>query len=248
MRARVVSLLIAAIAAPAASASLTTHAAVGYGSGPLIGPDLYGAATCSAQTSYTGAGSFSGSAVAQAAYGNVGAVATVEALNALYPLNRALGESSFLDTLQVNGPTGDGFIIYTYTLTGSAQGEADAHLFLRHSGDPDEELAGEVTSTSTFDSLPHHITFGQPFQTGLSLLVIASIAQGQSGQAFGDFSAGAALTSVRIFDAQMNPLQGWTIQSESGTAYPVPSPVTVVPLVLLGAQRRAHRSSPLVPH
>jgi hypothetical protein len=215
-----------------------------YGAGAPEGQDVYGAASANAQAGYSGERWFVGTASAWADYGRVGAYAAVDADRALYPLNRALAEAAFSDVLRVLGPTGEGFIVYTYTITGSAEGEdADAHLFLRHSGDPDEELAGEVTQTASFDSLPHHITFGAPFETGVSILALAPMTEGQSGAAYADFSAGASLTGIRVFDGQMQPLVGWTVESQSGTAYPVPAGGTGVSLIVAGALGGRRRRS-----
>lgn len=236
----------AGLCAGVAQASLVTHAAVLYGDAAPLGQDTYGSVAASAQAGYQQPGGrwFSGTASAWASYGSVGAAARVEGENAAFGLNRAGAEAAFSDVLRITGPSGAGFIVYTYSLTGSAEGEeADAHLFLRHSGDPDEELAEEVTQSIVFDSLPHHVTFGAPFETGVSMLVAAPLMQGETGSAFADFSAGAALTGVRVFDEQMRPLSGWTIESQSGTPYPVPGPGGIVVLVAAGARggRRQRR-------
>src|SRR5262245_54077316 len=144
--------LAVGLAAAVSRADLMTHAAALYGSGTLFGEERYGPGHITAAT--TGPGGFSARAEAWAGYGVVGGMARAQAERTEFATNRALAEAAFSDTLRIDGPTGAGFLIYTYTLTGAAEGEhADAHLFLRHSPDPDEELAGEVTSSGIFDSL-----------------------------------------------------------------------------------------------
>jgi hypothetical protein len=87
---------------------------------------VYGSTHAAAETGYTGAWM---RAEGWAAYGRVGARASVEASPAIHEVNRGLAEGAFGDRLRVDGPSGAGFIIYHITMTGSAEGEADAHLF-----------------------------------------------------------------------------------------------------------------------
>jgi hypothetical protein len=54
---------------------------------------------------------------------------------------------------------------------------------------------------------------------------------------------GAALTGIDVLDGQMNPIGGWSIGSESGTAYPVPAPAGLWCLAGLVAARRTRRSN-----
>jgi hypothetical protein len=241
---------LVAACASSAMAGLATHASVLYGNGVPAGQEVFAGPLAAAEAGYGPEGHpgwFHGTASAHASYGLLSAQTQVAAQGAAFTLNRGLAEASFSDLLTISGTIGDGFVVYTYALTGSAAGEADAHLFLRHASDPDEELAGEVVASAVFDSLPHHFTFGQPFLTGASILVAASLGEGESGAAWADFSAGAALTHIRVFDAQMRPIDGWTIDSQSGTSYPVPAPGTG--LLFLGAamgrQRRRFATSTL---
>jgi hypothetical protein len=159
-----------------------------------------------------------------------------------YPINFAQAEAAFTDSLTVTGGVGQGFIVYTYTLSGAASGpsEAGAHLFLHHASDPDEELAEDVTHSGSFDSLPHQFTFGASFETRAVLDSLATLAQGQTGDGVCQFDG--ALTGIAVFDADMRPIGAFTIVSESGTEYPVvPSVATGAVFALAGATRALRR-------
>jgi uncharacterized protein (TIGR03382 family) len=236
----VFGLLAVAIAPGVARGDLVSHAAAGYGDGTLTGPEQYGTIWAVAQTQYPGA-TLHGEAWAQ--YGRLAATASVEADPGAYAVSRAVGEAGFSDTLNVAGPRGAGFIVYTFSIDGHAAGDADLHLFL-HQADFDEELAGEVSAPAEFSSLPHRITFGQPFPISASILVLASVGLGESGMSSADFSSGAALTGIDVYDDHMTRLEGWSLGSQSGTQYPVPAPATPAVLVAAAALVRRRRWHP----
>jgi hypothetical protein len=221
-------------------ADLISHALV---TGGGTREERYG--TTGAHAAASGAGGFMGEATAGARYGRLSGAASVEASLALGAVSRALAEAAFADTLRIDGPpgaSGAGFLVYTYAVDGSAEGEeADAHVFLRHGADPDEELASEVTTSGLFESAPHGFVFGQPLSFGAVLLVSAALVEGHGGTAGAGF--GAELAGLRVFDAQMQPVSGWTLWSASGTSYPVPAPgAGAILLALLRARPRRARS------
>ncbi len=225
MRLNALSCLVACTISIAARGDLVSFAYVGYGNLPMTSTQQYGTSQAAASLSYTSPGSFLGEARATAAYGRVAGFARASTETASYELNRAVAEARFSDLLTVSGPNGSGFVVYEYQLFGRAEGdEADLHLFLQHEGEPDEELAGEVTSGDVFFSLPHSVTFGTPFRTGLSLQSQATMLLNETGEAVCDFSFGAFLTGFSVLNAQMEPVASFSIDAASGTQYPLPAP------------------------
>ena len=231
---RLAATLLTLLAAPAAQAELVTHAVVRYGDGSFTSDEHFGAASASAELLYSGPGLFHGSAQAAAAYGTVSATATVLGVNAAYPVNIAQAEAAFRDTLTISGPAGAGFVIYTYEVGGWSEGEQSlGALFLRHGSDPDEEISDEIGGPGAFASLPHGIIFGQPFSHGVVLQANGGIGLGQTGEFGSELTA--TMTGLEVFDAAMNPVGQFVVESASGTRYPVPSPAGALLLVLAAA-------------
>jgi hypothetical protein len=225
-----------------AVAGLVTHSSVAYGDVSLVSIEQFGTTHASATNSYISPGFFTGSAEAWASYGLVRAVATADAVNTSFETQLVQAEASFSDLLTITGGTGSGFVIYQYTITGSTIGDehdAHAHAFLRHEGDPDEEL-GHLTQSTVLTSLPHGFTFGTPFSTGFLLSAEVHMHDGHTGLAAADFGAGAMLTGLQVFDAQMNPVLAFAITSDSGTQYPLPAPAdgVILGIGLIGISRR----------
>lgn len=233
------------LCAAAARGDLVSSALVRYGDGTFTTDQHFGTVAATAGLGYSGPGSFQGAAAAGAGYGLLSAAASVEAAPAAYGVNLAHAEASFSDVLTVSGAAGAGYIVYTYTVTGEASGEALAALFVRHQGGPDEEMDDEIAEPGELMSSPHPFTFDQPFSFGAVLLASASIDLGETGAAAADFSLGAALTGIEIFDARMRPIGAFELSSLSGTEYPVPGPGMAV-MVMAGlswsAQRRGRRT------
>ena len=218
-----------------ARADLVTHALVSFGDSEPTTVQVFGAAHAAISNSYTSPGSFTGTAEAWAGYGLVRAVASAHTQNASYDTQLVQAEASFSDLLTISGGVGGGFVIYQYTVTGSTIGsehQAHAHAFLRHGNEPDEEL-GHLSSSTILTSLPHSFTFGVPFTTGLLLSAEVHLHHGHSGTALADFSAGAMLSGISIFDAQMQPISQFSISAHSGTQDPLPAPATA-PVLLAG--------------
>ncbi len=248
MRCHSACVLAMTLALPSvAAADLVSHAVVSFGDAPLTTVETFGSSHASVSNSYASPGFFSGAAEAWAAYGLVRAVSMADALNASFETQVVQAEAAFTDRLTVLGGSGGGIIVYTYEVTGSTIGDehdAHAHAFLRHEGDPDEEIGEDMTGSTVLTSLPHFFTFGVPFSTGLLLSAEIHLDLGHSGQALSDFSAGAMLTGISVFDPQMNPIAEFTIVSESGTSYPLPTPGAGVVLgcALLRATRPTRRA------
>jgi hypothetical protein len=194
-----------------------------------------------AMLSYSSPGLFNGAAECAAAFGRLSGEVHLTATDASFAINRAQAESGFFDMLTISGSVGPGFIIYDYSIAGSAEGEADAHIFLYHQGDPDEELAGEVTEDGVFTSLVHNFTFGQPFRTGAVLSTIGLIGEGETSETSAHFEAW--LSGISVFDSEMRPLAEFSISSESGTTYPLPAPSTGMALAFGGLILRRRRRS-----
>jgi hypothetical protein len=224
----------------AARGDLITHALARYGDSTLTVDEHFGAANADASLLYTSPGMFHGVASAQSAYGAVTATATVLAVNAAYGVNQAQAESAFADTLTISGPTGVGFVVYTYTVDGWSDGEASlGALFLRHDG-ASEELSDELAGPEVLTSSPHAITFGQPFNHGVVLQADGGIGLGQTGELGSEFTA--TMTGLAVFDAAMNPVTGFSISSDSGTAYPIPGPGAVPALFCWALARSSRRN------
>ncbi len=229
-----------ALATAAARADLLTHAIARYGDSSLTIDEHFGADAAHAQLQYTSPGVFRGIADATAAYGSVTGTATVLAGNASYTTNAAHAEGSFSDLLTVSGPSGLGFVVYTYTVTGATSGAlSQGALFLRHGSDPDEELDDEITGDAVFSSLPHGIVFGQAFSHSVVLLTDCGIGQGQTGEFVCELTA--TMTGLTVFDAAMNPIADYSIASASGTQYPLPEPGTALVLATALHARRRRR-------
>lgn len=214
--------LIVILAASTLRADLISHSLVAYGDIALTTSEQYASPDASALLSYSSPGLFSGESSSHAEYGLVRGTVNASSANASHPTNRALAEASFHDTFTITGLTGSGFIQYEYQLIGEASGEADAHLFLNHQGDPSEELAGEATTSGIYTSELHNIIFGTPFEHGLSINIAAFIGLAESEEAQADFTA--FMSAIHIFDANMAPIFSFSITSESGTNYPIPAP------------------------
>lgn len=229
------------MAAAGARADLLAHSLVAYGEVPLTTSEQYASPAAYAALSYSSPGVFSGESWSEASYGLVRGTVSVTSTNASYPTNRALAEAVFHDAITISGPTGPGYIKYEYTLVGEAHGEADAHLFLNHLGDPPEELAGEATQSGTYTSELHNIIFGSPFVHGLSIETVAFVGLGESEEASADFYA--YLSSIQVFDHDMTLITSFSLSSESGTNYPIaPAPGTFGLVacggLILGRRRR----------
>lgn len=241
---RVHSVLILAAALtlnPTARGDLVTHALVSFGDSELTTVQTFGTVHAAILNSYTSPGSFTGSAEAWASYGLVRAYASAQTQNASFDTQLVQAEAAFSDLLTITGGVGGGFIVYQYLVIGSTVGsehQAHAHAFLRHGNEPDEEL-GHLSSSTTLTSLPHSFTFGVPFTTGLLLSAEVHLHHGHNGTALADFSAGAMLSRISIFDAQMAPISQFSVASQSGATYPLPSPATAA--VLLAGLCFAHR-------
>lgn len=230
--------LVFLIAAPVASADIVAHSLVAYGDVSFTTNEQYASPNAGAQLSYSSPGIFTGESSSHGEYGLVGGIVSISSVDASYPTNRALAEATFHDTLTISGPLGAGFIQYEYTLVGEAFGEADAHLFLNHQGDPSEELAGEATEGGIYTSEFHNIVFGTPFDHGLSINIAAFIGLGETEEAGADFYA--YMSGVHVFDSSMTPVASFSISSVSNTSYPLPAPSTVALLACGGliAHRR----------
>jgi len=225
-------ILTLAVVAPAACADIVAHSLVAFGDISFTTNEQYASPSAAAQLSYTSPGLFNGESSSHCEYGLVGGTVSISSVDASYPTNRALAEATFHDTLTISGPTGAGFIQYEYSLIGEAFGEADAHLFLNHQGDPSEELAGEATESGIYTSEFHNIIFGTPFEHGLSINIAAFIGLGETEEAAADFYA--YMSAIHIFDANMTPISSYSIVSESGTTYPLPAPSTLALLACGG--------------
>lgn len=219
---------IAVILGPiAARADLVSSAFVAFGDGELNAASQFGVQTAQVSNGYNSPGFFLGSAQAIATYGRVAGHASAIASQAAFDVNVAVAEARFSDLITITGGSGSGFIIYDYAVFGEASGdEADAHLFLHHGEEPDEELAGEVTEFGVFSSVPRAFSFGVPVRTGLTFHCQAALGLGESGEAFSDFSFGAYLAAVHIYDSEMQPIETFTVSALSGTQYPLPAPAT----------------------
>lgn len=223
--------------AAASRADLVTHALVAYGDTSLITVENFGTTHAAATSSYSSPGMFTGLAEGWADYGVVRARARADAQNLSFDTQLVQAEASFSDLLTLTGGTGQGFVVYQYTLTGFTVGDehdAHAHAFLRHEGDPDEEIGEDLTGNTVLTSLTHGFTFGVPFSTGLLLSAEVHLHHGHSGTAIADFSGGALLTAVSVFDSQMNPIAQFSISSGSGTQYPLPAPGAALVLAAAG--------------
>jgi hypothetical protein len=223
--------------ATAAQADLLSHALVRYGDSTLTVDEHFGSPSADASLLYSSPGQFHGVASALAGYGVVSATATVLGINASYTTNAAHAEAAFSDTLTISGPAGSGFVIYTYSVDGWAQ-EGSGALFLRHSGDPDEELSDELAGPEVLTSSPHAITFGQPFTHGAILLSSADLALGRTGELGAGLTA--TMTGLEVLDSAMNPIESFEVSAQSGVSYPVPSPAGSIALgaVFLIVRRR----------
>ena len=232
--------LLLAVVCSAARADLLSHALVRYGDPTFTVDEHFGTQTADAALLYSNPGSFHGVSSAQAAYGHLEAAATVLAVDAAYPVNFAQAEAGFTDSLTINGPSGVGFVVYTYAVEGWAVGEQSlGAMFLRHGGEPDEELSDEIAGGETFQSLPHAVSFGQPFTHGLILQANGGIGLGETGE-FGSVLS-AMLTGIEVFDASMNPVGTYTVSSSSGTSYPLPEPgaaLLLLAALAIGPRRR----------
>lgn len=201
----------------------------------------FGTSNAATTHGYTSPGAFTGTAQAWATYGLVGAIADATATGSAYETQLVQAEAAFTDQLTITGATGPGFIVYQYSFTGSLLGtshQAHGHGFVRHGTDPDEEL-DHLTGNAVILSQPHTFTFGSPFAMGLLLTAEVHMHDGFTGHVQSDFSAGAMLTGIQVFDAQMTPVSQVAITSQSGTIYPLPSPASgLVFLGALAARRR----------
>ncbi len=225
-------ILTLAVVAPAACADIVAHSLVAFGDISFTTNEQYATPSAAAQLSYTSPGLFNGESSSHGEYGLVGGTVSISSVDASYPTNRALAEATFHDTLTISGPLGAGFVQYEYTLIGHAEGEADAHLFLNHQGDPSEELAGEATEGGIYTSEIHNIVFGTPFDHGLSINIAAFIGLGETEEAGADFYA--YMSGVHVFDSLMTPVASFSISSVSNTSYPLPAPSTVALLACGG--------------
>jgi len=233
----------AGLSATTGRADIVTRAYAAYGDGSLTTVEHFGTGHASATLSYTSPGLFTGESEAWAAYGLVGARASISAVNTSYDINIALADARFSDVLTITGGSGPGFVVYEYTLIGATIGdehEAHAHIFLYHQGDPDEELAEDVTEGGVFASVPHSFTFGTGFETGILLTAAAHVHHGHTGFVAADFEAGAMLTGFSVFDSGKNPITAFSVASQSGTSYPLPGPGTAT--VFLAAAMLCRRS------
>jgi hypothetical protein len=234
---------MALLIAPAARADLIAHALVRYGGATLTIDEHFGSPTAAASLLYNTPGLFHGTAEATAAYGRADVSATVLAVGAAYPVNASFAEAAFSDTLTISGPSGTGFVVYTYSTDGwTTGGLSQGALFLRHGADPDEELDDEIVGPEEFSSLPHAIVFGQPFTTGIVMQCHSAIGMGETGE-FGAVLS-ATLTGLAVFDGGMNPIGQFTVTSLSGTQYPLPEPSGVFIVaagMMFGRRRRPAR-------
>jgi hypothetical protein len=220
-------------------ADLVTHAVVGYGDVGLTVNEEYGVQHAAAALTYSSPGMFVGNADSSAGFGVLSTTVHAAGDPASYAINRAQSEASFSDFLTISGHSGSGVVIYQYTLTGGASGDSDAHAFLGHGNDPDEELAEEAIEGGSFTSLPHAFTFGAPFRTSLVLSTIALVAQGQSSESDANFQV--MLSGFFIFDADMNPISDFSVGSQSGTQYPLPAPASIFIIAVATVPRRSRR-------
>ena len=212
---------------------------------------------------------FSGSASGSAQYGQLRASASGTVTNTYYNPNNPSGTptgfliqglGSFEDTLQYGGALQSGYQARCiFHLDGTVSGaDAAPYLNVTIAGQSQEfttAQTGELSLDWATTDVPINGQTAQQiivdFSTDFSLdLSDGSIPDGSNVSGMAQFSDTLTLTAIEVVDANGNPVSGVTINSDSGTAYPmgVPEPGTyalVVPAALLwfvGRWRMRRRS------
>jgi hypothetical protein len=166
------------------------------------------------------------------------------------------------DTWTINGGSGSGTLRVSFTVGGSIVGvpsagtvQGDLRIAVVVAGGVAAGSTGPIVESGVYgfiegNALP--FVFGEPFLVEITSALTTSISAPNDGAAiFGlldaDFRAGAYLSSIEVYDDQGQPVPGFTLVSESGTAYPVPEPDTaaiggIACAALAARSRRTWRS------
>ena len=222
------------LAAPAgATPYLYTKAYVLYGP-----PDAWnnGSVNTGSSSASTSGGynvdthSYTGAASAQAEYGRLHAFASGSVLDALSPSHLVAGEARFNDDLTFTGGSGNGTVVFRFTVTGSASGSASTYAGIDVSG-----FTTYFSTGGTYDVGPIPITFDSPAHLLFSLgaYVRADLLPGQSAGGTTDFGNTATLTGITVYQGGV-PLPTFGLSTSSGTTYPLPEPATLSLLALGG--------------
>jgi hypothetical protein len=143
------------------------------------------------------------------------------------------------DTWTITGGSGAGTLRAFFTVTGSIasvpsvglqQGDLRIATVVGNgaaAGSTGPIVQSGIYGFSDSDGLP--FVFGVPFPIEfVSNLGISVSAPNEGGAIFAavlaDFSNTAVLSAIEVYDDQGQPVPGFAIVSESGTAYPVPEP------------------------
>jgi MYXO-CTERM domain-containing protein len=144
----------------------------------------------------------------------------------------ASGTAQALDTITITGGTGAGTLLMTFSLEGAGF-ESDPGIvrgqYLFYANTPSESFSrsrsihGLLVGDLVRDPIP--FVFGEPFSLALGLTV--EIEQIQEGDPppyrplVAGFEYDVLWTGAAVLDALGDPVAGFAITAESGTAYPV---------------------------
>ncbi|MFZ5830771.1 MAG: PEP-CTERM sorting domain-containing protein [Planctomycetota bacterium] len=248
----VLVVLLAFAPLPLAAAELATLAQVQWGDNPLApvgGSSVPGTDIAENMDSFSDEGaSFIGSASAFAEYGRVGVLADANANNSPYLFNAAVGQAGFTDALTITGgtPGTPGTITFTVQVDGSATTTGDGQVLADVVLVQGDLLTGDLDGVFqfadggfSFTSKEFNFIYDQPFDFTVTLGVNASVngsildppPHSVTGSAVGSFENTVTLTGMAVYEGGV-PVTSFAVQSQSGTAYPIPEPST---LALLGA-------------
>jgi hypothetical protein len=161
------------------------------------------------------------------------------------------GTNSFTDIFTYSG-LGAGFTVnFYYHIDGKLIGDDPyTNLVITNNGNQEifnatPDINGNVDQvfvTQKYSPVDGQINHKAQFTSGVSTRV-NEYADGSNIMSSADFSSTITLAGMNVYDADGNLASGWSVNSASGTTYPVPEPttMTILGLAAIAAIKRKRK-------